>query len=69
MTSFFCRFDTHNYTRARFTVLVPWSDQLAVHSYPFLYLQKQVAKLASALFYCWSLSRNTYIEKNLEKFT
>jgi len=41
---------------ARFTVLVSCSGELAVHSWPFLCPQGQlVAKLASGLFYCWSL--------------
>jgi len=29
-------------------------------------LQRQVAKLASGLFYCWSLLRYNYIARNLE---
>jgi len=33
-------------TRARFTVLVPCNDEIADRSYPFLFLQKQIAKLA-----------------------
>jgi len=39
-------------------VMVSCSDELAVHSCPLLCLQWQVAKLASELFYCWSLLRN-----------
>jgi len=42
-------------TRARFTVLVSCSAELAVYSCPVLCPQRQVAKLASGLFYCWSL--------------
>jgi len=34
-------------TRTRFTVLVSCNDEIAVRSYPFLCLQRQVAKLAS----------------------
>ena len=45
-------------TRARFTVLVSYSDEIAVRSCPLLCLQMQVAKLASRLLYCWSLLRN-----------
>jgi len=37
--------------RARFTVLVSCSDELAVHACPLLCLRRQVA---SGLFYCWS---------------
>jgi len=44
-----------DYTRARFTVLVSFSDELAVHLRPLFCLQRQVAKLARGLFYCWSL--------------
>jgi len=45
-------------TRASFTVVMSFSDELAVHSCPLLCLQRQVAKLSRRLFYCWSLLRN-----------
>jgi len=45
-------------TWVRFTVLVSCSDQLAIHSCPLICLQRQVAKLASGLFWCWSLLRH-----------
>ena len=45
-------------TRVRFTVIVSCSDGLAVQSCPPICLQRQVAKVASGLFYCWSLLRN-----------
>jgi len=44
-----------HYTRARFTVRVCCSGELAVHSCPLLCLQGKVAKLANELFYCSSL--------------
>jgi len=56
-------------TRARFTVVVSCSDELAVHSCPLICLQGQVAKLASGLFYCWSLLRNNNMATNLQRFT
>jgi len=45
------------------------SDGLAVHSCPLLCLQSRVAKVASGLFYCWSLSRNNTMATDLQKFT
>jgi len=36
------------------------SDELAVHSCP-LCIQKRVAKVASGLFYCWSVLCNNAI--------
>jgi len=44
--------------RARFINQVSCSDELAVHSCPLLCLQRQVAKLASKLFYSWYWLRN-----------
>jgi len=44
-------------TRVRFAVTVSCSDEFAVHSCPFLCLQKRVVKVASRLFYCWSSLR------------
>ena len=41
----------------------------AVHSCPFLSLQRWVAKVASGLFYCWSLLRNNNMATNLQRFT
>jgi len=42
-------------TKASFAVLVWCSDEFAeLHSCPLLHLQTHVAKLASALFYCFS---------------
>jgi len=54
-------------TRVRFTVLVPCSDELAVHSYPLLCLQRQVAKLASGFFCCWSSLRNNNMATYLQR--
>ena len=45
------------------------SDELAVHSCPLLCLQRRVAKVASGLFYCWSLLRNNNMVTNLRRFT
>jgi len=56
-------------TRARFNPLVSCSDELAVYSCPFFCPQRQVAKLASGLFYYWSLLRNNSIPTNLQRFT
>ena len=56
-------------TRATFTVLVSCSDELAVHSCSLFFLQRQVAKLASGLFYCWSLLRNYNMATDLQRFT
>jgi len=44
----------------------PW---LAVHSCTLLRLHWWVAKVASGLFYCWSLLRNNNMAINLQKFT
>ena len=55
-------------TRVRFTVVVSCSDELAVHSCPLLCLQRWVAKVASGLFYCWSLLRNNNMATNLQRF-
>jgi len=49
--------------------LVSCSDDLAVHLYPLLCLQRWVAKVANGLFYCWSLLGNNNMATNLEKFT
>jgi len=57
------------YTRARFTVLVSCSGELAIHSCPLLCLQRQVSKSASGLFYCWSLLCNNNMATNLLLFT
>jgi len=57
------------WTRARFTVLVSCSDELAVHPCPLLCLWKQVAKRASGLLYCWSLLRSSNMATNLQTFT
>ena len=65
---FICRYDTYC-TRSRFTVMVSCSDKLAVHSCPLLCLQRWVAKLASRLFYCWSLLCNNSMTTNLQRFT
>ena len=56
-------------TRARFTVLVSCSGELAVHSCPLLCLQGQVAKIASGWFYCWSLLCNNNMATKLLMFT
>ena len=49
--------------------LMSCSDELTVHSCPLLCLQRRVAKVASGLFYCWSLSRNNTMATDLQKFT
>jgi len=41
-------------TTVRFVVLVSYSGGLAFHSCMLIRLQRQVAKLASRFFYCWS---------------
>ena len=56
-------------TRASFTVLVSCNGEIAVRSYPLLWLPRQVAKLASGLFYGWSLLRNNNTAINLQTFT
>jgi len=56
-------------TRVRFTVIVSCSDGLAVHSCPFLCLQRRVAKVASELSCWWSLLRNNTVATNLQMFT
>jgi len=49
--------------------LVSGSDELAVDSCPLLCLQRWVAKVASGLFYCWSLLSNNTMATNLQRFT
>jgi len=56
-------------TKVRFTVAVPCCDELAVHSCLLLCLQRWVAKVASGLFYCWSLLRNNNMARTLQRFT
>ena len=56
-------------TRVGFTVMVSYSDQLAVHSCPLFCLQRRVAKVASGFFYCWSLLRDNNMATNLQRFT
>jgi len=68
MTVFLLVWNSHC-TRVRFTVTVSCSDELAVHSCLFLCLQRRVAKVASGLFYCWSLLRNNTVATNLRRFT
>jgi len=53
-------------TRARFTVAMSCSDDLAVHSRPFLCMQRQVVTLTTRLFYCWSLLRNNNTATNFK---
>jgi len=55
-------------TRVRFTVMGSCSDELSVHSCLLLCLQRCVAKVASELFYCWSLLRNNSMATNLQRF-
>jgi len=43
--------------------------KLAVHSSPFLCLQRWVANVASGLFYCLSSLRNNIMATNLQRFT
>jgi len=52
-----------------FTVVVSRNDEIAVRSCLRLCLQRQVAKLASGLLYCWSLLRNNNTAINLQTFT
>jgi len=68
MTVFLPVWNSHC-TRVRFTVIVSYSDGFAVNSCPFFCLQRRVAKVASGLFYCWSLLRNKIVATNLQKFT
>ena len=56
-------------TRIRFIVLVSCSGELAVHSFPLLFLQRQAGKLAIGCFYCWSLLCNNNMATNLLMFT
>jgi len=56
-------------TRVRFTVIVSCSDELAVHTCPFLSLQRRVAKVESGFFCCWSSLRNNKMATNLQRFT
>jgi len=57
-------------TRVGFiVVIISCSDELAVHSYPLLCLQRRVAKVAIGLFCCWSLLRYNNMATNLKKFT
>jgi len=49
-------------------ILLSCSGELAVHSCLFFFLQRQVAKLASGLFYCWSLVHNNNMAVNLQRF-
>ena len=46
-----------------------YTTEFAVHSYPLIYPQRQVAKLASGLFYCWSLLRNNNVFSNVQRLT
>jgi len=68
MTVFLPVWNSHC-ARVRFAVIVSCSDGLAVHSCPFLCLQWRVVKVASALFFCWSLLRNNTVATNLQSFT
>jgi len=45
------------------------SNEFAVHACPLLCLQRKVTKLASWLFYCWSLLRNNNMTTNLQVLT
>ena len=56
-------------TRVKSQVIVSCSDEFAVHSCPFLCLQRRVAKVASRFFDCWFLLRNNNIATNLQRFT
>jgi len=42
--------------------------QLAVHSWPLLCLQREVAKLVSGFFYCCYLLLNNNMATNLQSF-
>jgi len=43
--------------------MVSCSDELAIHSCPLVCLQRQVAKLASGVFYYWFLLRHNNMAK------
>jgi len=58
-----------HYTRARFTILMSCSDELAVYSCALLCLLREVAKLSSELFYCSSLLPNKSMTTDLRRFT
>jgi len=47
----------------RFTVLMSYSSELAVHSCPLLC----VAELGSKFFWCWSLLSNNNMAANLQR--
>jgi len=68
MTVFLPVWNSHC-TRVRFTVTVSCSDGLAVHSCLFICLQRQVVKVASGLFWCWSILRNNTVATNPQRFT
>ena len=68
MTVFLPAWNSHC-TRVKFTIIVSCSDELAVHSCSLLCLQRRVAKVASELFYCWSLLRNNNMATNLQRIT
>jgi len=63
---FVCRYDTQC-TRVRFTVVVTLQRWTRSSLYPLLCLQRQVAKLGSALFYYWPLLRNNNMATNLRR--
>jgi len=67
--SFFCQYKTHTSQESGSQLQCHCSDELAVHSYPLLCLHRRVVKVASGLFYCWSLLRNNFIATNLQRFT
>ena len=56
-------------TGVKFTVTVSCSDEFAVPSCPLLCLQRWVTKVASGLFYCWSLLHKYNLARNLQRFT
>jgi len=49
--------------------MVSFGDELVVHSCLLLCLQREVVKVARALFYCWSVLRNNTMATNLQRFT
>ena len=51
--------------KSQVAILVSNSDEVAVHSWPLFFLQRQVAKRAIGLFYRSSLLRNNSMATNL----
>ena len=53
----------------RLTIIVSCCDELAVHTCPLLCLQRQVTKVTSGWFYCWSSLHKNSMATNPQRFT